>query len=129
MARRRFQLIQERLKELTHAYTRCKDGPTRTRYQAVRLYGTGYPVKEVMEITGCSRPTLMEWRRKYRTEGVAALEDQRVGGNRARLFPEQIAQLNTRCASIPRPTCLAGLRLPPRAGSGRCRTSRRALEQ
>lgn len=96
MARRRFQLIQEQVKELTHAYTRCKDGPTRTRYQAVRLYGTGYPVKEVMEITGCSRPTLMEWCRKYRTEGIAALEDQRVGGNRARLFPEQIAQLNTR---------------------------------
>jgi transposase len=96
MARRRFQLFQEQVKELTHAYTRCKDGPTRTRYQAVRLYGTGYPVKEVMEITGCSRPTLMEWCRKYRTEGITALEDQRVGGNRARLFPDQIAQLNTR---------------------------------
>jgi transposase len=96
MARRRFQLIQEQVAELTYAYTGCKDGPTRTRYQAVRLYGTGYPVKEVLEITGCSRPTLMEWCRKYRAEGVAALADQRLGGNRARLLPEQVAQLKAR---------------------------------
>jgi hypothetical protein len=60
MARRRFQLTQEQVKELTYAYNCCKDGPTRTRYQAVRLYGAGYPVKEVMEITGCSRPILVE---------------------------------------------------------------------
>jgi transposase len=95
MARRRFQLIPEQVQELTYAYTCCKDGPTRTRYQAVRLYGTGYPVKEVMEITGCSRPILMEWCRKYRAVGIPALADQRVGGNRARLSPEQIAELTT----------------------------------
>jgi hypothetical protein len=96
MARRRFQLTQEQVKELTYAYNCCKDGPTRTRYQAVRLYGAGYPVKEVMEITDCSRPILMEWCRKYRAAGIAVLADQRVGGNRAWLSPEQMAQLRTR---------------------------------
>ena len=96
MARRRFQLTQEQVKELTSTYTCCKDGPTRTRYQAVRLYGTGYPVKEVMEITGCSRVTLMEWCRKYRTNGISTLADQRVGGNRARLSREEVEALKIR---------------------------------
>jgi hypothetical protein len=47
MATRQFHLTEIQVKELTNAYTNCKDGPIRTRYQAVRLYGTGYPVKEV----------------------------------------------------------------------------------
>jgi len=97
MARRRFQLTQEQVQELTDAYTCCKNGPTRTRYQAVRLYGTGYPCEEVMEITRCGRPTLMEWCRKYLASGIAALTDQRRGGgNRSLLSPVQIEQLKAR---------------------------------
>jgi transposase len=96
MARRQFQLNHEQVKDLMQAYLSCKDGPTRIRYQAVRLYGTGYPLQEVLEITGCSRLTLMEWCRKYGTGGVNALTDHRVGGNRAKLSPEQLAQLKAR---------------------------------
>lgn len=96
MARRRFQLTQGQVQELTYAYTCCKDGPTRTRFQAVRLYGIGYSASQIMDITGCSRAILMEWCRKYRAGGIWALADQRVGGNRAQLSPEQIAQLGTR---------------------------------
>ncbi|MGH3091585.1 MAG: helix-turn-helix domain-containing protein [Gaiellaceae bacterium] len=93
MARQRFQLTEDQVRELTYAYGSCKDGPTRTRYQTVRLYGTGYPTKEVTQITGCSRITLMEWCRKYNTEGVAGLSDRRVGGNAARLTHSQIYEL------------------------------------
>ena len=96
MARRRFQLTEEQVKELTNAFVSCKDGPTRTRYQAVRLYGTGYPVKEVMDITGCSRTSLMDWCRAYRTDGITSLIDKRRGGNRAKLKPAQIEELRTR---------------------------------
>ena len=96
MARRQFQLNQEQVKDLMQAYLSCKDGPTRIRYQAIRLYGTGYPVREVLEITGCSRLTLMEWHRKYGAGGVNVLTDHRVGGNRAKLSPKQIAQLKAR---------------------------------
>lgn len=96
MARRRFHLTTEQVKELTNAYTSCKDGPTRTRYQAVRLYGTAYPVQAVMDITGCSRTSLMEWCCAYCKEGSTALADKRLGGNRARLTPAQIADLKGR---------------------------------
>jgi transposase len=96
MARGRFHLSPEQVKELTNAYANCKDGPTRTRYQAVRLYGTGYPVTEVMNITGCSCTSLMQWCCAYRKAGSAALLDQRLGGNRARLTAAQIADLKGR---------------------------------
>jgi transposase len=96
MARRRFHLTTEQVKELTKAYGSCKDGPTRTRYQVVRLYGIGYPVEEVMDITGCSRTSLMQWCRAYCNEGSPALVDQRLGGNRAKLTPAQIADLKGR---------------------------------
>src|SRR5918996_2151423 len=80
MARRRFQLGEEQIKGLTMAYATCKDGPTRTRFQAVRLYGIGYPVVQIMDITGCSRTSLMEWCAAYRQKESTALMDQRRGG-------------------------------------------------
>jgi transposase len=96
MARRRFQLSEEQIKELTMAYATCKDGPTRTRFQAVRLYGIGYPVVQIMDITGCSRTSLMEWCAAYRQKESTALMDQRRGGNRARLTKGQIQDLKSR---------------------------------
>jgi transposase len=96
MARQRFQLAEDQVKELTSAYRSCKDGPTRTRYQAVRLYGTGYPTKEVISITGCAWSTLMEWCRTYQREGIAGLVDKRRGGNRAKLKEKQLEELRTR---------------------------------
>ena len=96
MAKRHFRLTENQVKELTHAYTSTKNGLTRTRYQAVRLYGTGYPVEEIKHITGCSRTSLMDWCRIYRTAGVSGLIDKRVGGNRDRFTPEQIADLAAR---------------------------------
>jgi transposase len=89
MAIRKFTLTETQTAELRQAYERTKDGPTRTRYQAVRLYGSGYPVAQIEEITGCSRTSLMDWCRLYRTHGVAGLVDGRVGGNRAKLTPDQ----------------------------------------
>lgn len=96
MAKRQFQLKTDEIKELLEAYASSKDGPTRTRYQAVRLYGEGYPVKEIEAITGCSRSSLMGWCRTYRTRGIAGLVDKRVGGNRAKLTAAQIQAVGER---------------------------------
>jgi hypothetical protein len=52
MAKRRFHLTDEQVQELIVAYDASRDGPTRTRYQAVRLHGIGYPAQEIMDITG-----------------------------------------------------------------------------
>ena len=93
MAKRKFILTEAKRKELLQAYRSCKDAATRTRYQAVRLYGEGYGVDEIMQITGCSRTSLMEWCRAYRADHSQGLVDKRVGGNRARLSKLQIEAL------------------------------------
>ena len=96
MAKRKFQLTEKQNQELSYAYAQCKDGPTRTRLLAIRLYGTNYPAKEVREIVGCSQGSLMGWCRKYRKGGVSALEDHRRGGNRAKLTKAEIEDLRRR---------------------------------
>ena len=93
MAKREFKLSPTQENELKAAYRQCQDGPTKIRYQAVRLYGTGYPVADIENITGCSRSSLMEWCRAYRQLGVAGLVDKRRGGNRAKLTPNQLERL------------------------------------
>jgi transposase len=99
MAKRKFQLSPMQEKELKAAYSQCQDGLTKIRYQAVRLYGMGYEVREIEAITGCSRPSLMEWCRTYQRFGVAGLVDQRRGGNRAKLNPIQLEQLQDQMES------------------------------
>ncbi len=89
MALRTFSLTEAQAAELRQGYERTKDGPTRTHYQAVRLYGAGYSVAQIQEITGCSRTSLMDWCRLFRSHGLAGLRDGRVGGNRAKLTPHQ----------------------------------------
>ena len=96
MAKRQYQLTEAEVNELIGAYAQSKDGPTRTRYQAVRLYGMGYPVEQIMAITGCGRTRLMEWCIAYREHGLNGLIDKRAGGNNAKLSHEQIDQLRER---------------------------------
>jgi transposase len=90
MATRHFTLTAEQSRALQTAYLHCQDADTKTRYQAVRLYGTGYRVVQIMDITGCSRTSLMEWCRLYREQGLIGLLDHRVGGNSRKLRPDQI---------------------------------------
>lgn len=93
MAKRKFKLTEVERKELLQAYEVSKDVVTRTRYQAVRLYGEGYSEKEIKQITGCSRTSLMEWCRAYRADHSQGLVDKRIGGNSAKLSKLQIEEL------------------------------------
>lgn len=89
MAQRKFQLTLPQVKELIQAYTACDDGVLRTRYQAVRMYGTRYAVNEICGLTRCSRTSLMEWCHAYHSQGLDGLRDGRLGGNSAKLTPTQ----------------------------------------
>lgn len=59
----------------------------------MRLYSTGWSVAEIQDITGCTRRSLGRWCQVYNQEGVAGLADQRNGGNRALLSPEQRGEI------------------------------------
>ncbi len=93
MAKRKFILTEAEQKELLRVYRLCKDAATRTRYQAVRLCGRGYPEAEIEQITGCSRASVMEWCRAYQEDHSQGLVDKRVGGTRAKLSPLQLEEL------------------------------------
>jgi transposase len=93
MERRKFTLTEAEQQELRQAYEACKDGEQRTRLQAVRLYGTGWSVDQIMEVTGCSRRSLLRWCHDYRQGGVKRLADQRNGGNHTLLDDAQRAMI------------------------------------
>lgn len=84
-----FDLASQEADQLQAAYRHCQDAQAKARYQAVRLYGTGYSAAQVQQICGCPRRTLQHWARAYRQRGPSALLDHRQGGSRARLTPEQ----------------------------------------
>jgi transposase len=94
MRTRAFRLTQEQANELQAAYLQCQDADTKTRFQAVRLYGLGYPVAQIQDICACSTTSLMEWCRAYREQDLSALVDHRLGGNHARLKPLQIEAIS-----------------------------------
>lgn len=96
MSRERQLLTEREQAELLHAYLETPNGPLRTRYQAVRLYGMGYRVDEILTITGCSVSRLRAWYATYQQAGVAGLHDQRVGGNHTYLTSQQKADLAER---------------------------------
>lgn len=96
MTKRKFTVTEKERRQLIQAYELSKNIGARTRYQSVRLYGEGYAVSEIEKITGCRRPSLMEWCREYRRNGVAGLVDKRVGGNSAKLSKLQIEDLSYR---------------------------------
>lgn len=96
MAKRKFKLAEVERKELLKAYQGSKDAATRTRYQAVRLYGEGYAEKEIEQITGCSRSSLMAWCRTYQKDHSQGLMDHRAGGNSAKLSQLQIEELQAK---------------------------------
>jgi len=93
MGKQRFQLSEQDHKDLERAYRESRDGATRTRYQAVRLYSQNYGVAEICQITGCNRTSLLEWWRKYRARGVEGLIDHRGGAVRSKLSQEQVQDI------------------------------------
>lgn len=90
MKPRLFCLAEGEVQELQIAYQHCQDAPAKIRYQAVRLYGTGYTTALIQDICGCTPRTLSNWVRAYQQRGLTALLDHRLGGNRAKLEPAQI---------------------------------------
>jgi transposase len=93
MPKQRHLLTAEAVSALQAAEFREHDGALRSRLQAVRLYGLGYPVPEIQRITGCSRTRLMGWYRRYQAGGWETLIDQRAGGNNRKLTAAQRADL------------------------------------
>src|SRR5215212_8272961 len=94
MSRQRKPLTNEQVNELNAAQMSSGAGASALRYQAVRLYGQGYALATIQAVCGCALPSLWEWNRKYHSQGVAGLIDQRQGGHRAALQPLELETLH-----------------------------------
>jgi transposase len=90
MRTRPFRLSDEQAHALQAAFLHCQDADTKTRYQAVRLYGSGYAVEQIIDICACTPRSLLRWCKAYKEGGLVALLDHRQGGTRAKLGPEQL---------------------------------------
>lgn len=99
MAERKFILNEQDVQALRARYMQSKKGATRSRYQAVWMYGTGYPVTEIEKLVGCSRSSLMNWCRTYQQRGTEGLEDERLGGNNHKLTGAEREELKVRLQS------------------------------
>ena len=89
MAKREFTLTEQQRIELIRAYDQTTAADVQRRIQAVRLYGEGWSVPAIREITGSSERSLRRWFAWYEQGGLERLEDQRAGGNNAKLTPAQ----------------------------------------
>lgn len=99
MAKRKFILTEQEAQTLRDRYDQSSKGATRSRYQAVWMYGNGYPEAEIEKLVGCSRSSLMNWCRTYQTSGTEGLEDKRLGGNSTQLTAAQREDLKSRLQS------------------------------
>jgi len=93
MNRKRRLFCTEELAKLKDCFEATSDMLACDRCRAVYLYGSGYPVSEILEQIGCSRTTLMDWCRSFRQSGIEGLLDHRRGGNRARFTSAQLSDL------------------------------------
>jgi transposase len=93
MSNRHFHLTTDAAAALQAAEQHAPNGATRTRMQAVRLYGLDYTVADIHIITGLSRSRLLQCCAAYVQDGIAALHDHRAGGNCHTLTPAQVAEV------------------------------------
>jgi transposase len=96
MAKRQFILTEQESNELRRAEGQTEKVQELRRLQAVRLYGEGKPVQEILDMVGGSWRALMEWCQSYRAEGVAGLASKYQGQNAAKLTRDQRSDLAER---------------------------------
>jgi transposase len=96
MAKRQFHLTDEEKQALEQAERQTRDAYELRRLQAVRLYGSGVPTPEIMQVAQCSDRRIREWAQKYCQQGLAGLASHWQGENALKLSRAQRADLKQR---------------------------------
>ena len=93
MATRKFQLNEEALDELKHAERATKRSSELRRMQAVRLYGSGQAMSQIVEVTRMGTRNILHCVARYREKGINGLYEYRQKGNRTLLTDAQRHEL------------------------------------
>ena len=98
MGKRQFQLSQTEIDYLRQQEQQTRRTTELKRLQAVRLYGNGRAVGQIMDLTGCAESSVRAWVQAYKREGIAALSlhYDRSAQNASKLTAEQRIDLRER---------------------------------
>lgn len=89
MAKRQLQLTEAEIGACRQAEGQTRDVRELKRLQAVRLYGSGVRLAEIMELVGAGESTIRQWAMAYRAQGVDGLRSRWQGNNARKLTAEQ----------------------------------------
>lgn len=73
MAKRTFHLTEKEKNGFRQREATSDDAAEMKRLQAVRLYGSGRPVTDIMDVTGCTESSLRRWVHQYSKQGLSGL--------------------------------------------------------
>jgi len=96
MAKRQFQLSEQEIKLLRQAEQQTDDVRELKRLQAVRLYGSGVPQAQIIDLLNCAERSVRQWSQRYTTRGLEGLKSQWRGENALKLSREQRTDLKRR---------------------------------
>ena len=101
MANRQFQLNDEQVKEIKRYEHQSKRPDESKRLQAIRLYGTGRTLVDILDIVGCGESSVRIWAMQYAQSGMEGLQShyRNSAQNARKLSKEQEQDLCTRLAT------------------------------
>lgn len=91
MTNRQFHLNDEQVKEIKHYERQSKRPEELKRLQAIRLYGAGRVLADIVEIVDCSESSVRLWAMQYKQLGVEGILShyEKSSQNARRLSVEQ----------------------------------------
>lgn len=96
MAKRQFQLSEKEIQDFRQAEQQTREVHELRRLQAVRLYGSGVNLSEIVNVVACGESSVRQWAQHYRQQGIDALRSHWQGANANKLTPEQRDDLRQR---------------------------------
>ncbi len=89
MAKRQLQLTAAEIDRFRQAEAQTQDVRELKRLQAMRLYGSGVHLTEIINVVGAGESTIRQWAMAYRANGIAGLRSKWQGNNARKLTTEQ----------------------------------------
>jgi len=96
MAKRQFVLNETEIGQFRQAEQQTRDVHELKRLQAVRLYGSGVSLAEIVNIVGCGQSSARQWVQAYQQRGLEGLRSHWRGGNANKLSQQQRAEIRQR---------------------------------
>jgi transposase len=99
MRKRDFHLTEHEIEAFRRAAQQTRDVHALKRLQAVRLYGSGLAMRDILQVVGCGQSSVLQWAQVYRREGLGGLRSKWKGGNANKLTVAQRHEVRQRLLS------------------------------